>query len=303
MSALKRPSRRGFLAGAASVAASPQAFAQSAATSFLVIGDWGESTNGQHAVASGMGRVGAEIASAFVVSTGDNFYSRGVQSVDDPQWTETFENAFSAPSLQTPWYAVLGNHDYRGSVAAEIDYTIQSPRWHMPARYWRQDIAVGADTAAFFMLDTFPLTHIGSTRARVPILGDRSEARAQLRWLETELATSNARWKIVVGHHPILSSGAHGGDEVLLELVRPLLQRYTVNAYFNGHDHNLELIRDGTVSYIFSGAGSEFRPLRAPLPQTRFAHGGLGFVSCRLSDAFSVCFHDADGRDLYAAQI
>jgi len=172
-----------------------------------------------------MGRVGADIGSAFVVSTGDNFYSSGVHSVDDPQWTETFENAFSAPSLQTPWYAVLGNHDYRGSISAEIEYTAQSPRWEMPARYWRQDIAAGADTASFFMLDTFPMTHLDSTRARVPILGDGGEAHTQLRWLEAELAASRARWKLVVGHHPILSSGAHGGEMTLQEHLRPLLQR------------------------------------------------------------------------------
>lgn len=303
MHAFTRPSRRGFLAGTAGLAAIPQAFAQTPSVSFLVIGDWGESSNGQHAVAGAMGRVGAEIGSAFVISTGDNFYSRGVASVDDPQWTETFESAFSAPSLQTPWYAVLGNHDYRGSISAEIDYTIESPRWHMPSRYWRQDIAIGADTASFFMLDTFPLTHLGSARARVPILGDSSEAHAQLRWLEADLAASRARWKIVVGHHPILSSGAHGGDDMLAQHVQPLLQRYAVNAYFNGHDHDLELLRDGDVNYICSGAGSEFRGMRAPLPQTRFSHSGLGFVSCQLGEAPSVRFHDGEGRVLHTAHL
>lgn len=298
-----RPSRRAFLVGAASLAAAPAAFAQAASLSFLVVGDWGENSHGQRAVADAMGRVGADIGSAFVVSTGDNFYSSGVHSVDDPQWTETFENAFSAPSLQTPWYAVLGNHDYRGSISAEIEYTAQSPRWEMPARYWRQDIAAGADTASFFMLDTFPMTHLDSTRARVPILGDGGEAHTQLRWLEAELAASRARWKLVVGHHPILSSGAHGGEMTLQEHLRPLLQRYGVTAYFNGHEHNLELMQDAGVHYICSGAGSEFRGLRAPLPETRFAHSGLGFVSCRFDDRLSVRFHDDTGRELYAARL
>ncbi len=300
---LNRPSRRAFLAGAASCAAAPSAFAQAASISFLVVGDWGESSHGQRTVADAMGRVGADIGSAFVISTGDNFYSSGVDSVDDPQWTETFESAFSAPSLQTPWYAVLGNHDYRGSISAEINYTVQSPRWEMPARYWRQDIAVGSDTASFFMLDTFPITHLGAARARVPILGDSHEAQAQLRWLEAELSASRARWKLVVGHHPILSSGAHGGERTLQEHLQPLLQRFEVNAYFNGHEHDLELLQDRGVHYICSGAGSETRGLRAPLPETRFAHGGLGFVSCRIDDGLSVRFHDDAGRELYAERL
>lgn len=296
-------SRRAFLAGATALAATPRAFAQPVSLSFLVVGDWGESTAGQHTVADAMGRIGAEIDSAFVISTGDNFYSRGVSSVHDRQWTETFESAFTAQSLQTPWYAVLGNHDYRGSVDAEINYSAQSRRWRMPARYWRQDVAVGSDRASFFMLDTFPLTRMETARARIPVMGDSSESQTQLRWLESELAASNARWKIVVGHHPVLSSGAHGGEPVLQERVQPLLQRYAVNAYFNGHDHNLEHLQDGEVNYICSGAGSQSRSLREPLPQTRFAHSGLGFVSCRLDADLSVRFHDAEGRVLYAAQI
>ncbi|MEZ6024153.1 MAG: metallophosphoesterase [Hyphomonadaceae bacterium] len=207
--------------------------------------------------------------------------------------------------LQTPWYAVLGNHDYRGSVDAELDYTIASPRWQMPSRYWRSDMDLGAETASFFFLDTFPLTHLPMLRARVPMLGDRDEAQEQLRWLERALAASNARWKIAVGHHPILSSGSHGGSETLYDHVRPLLERYGVRAYFNGHDHNLEYLSDGGVSYICSGAGSEAREVRAPLEQTRFAYGrGPGFVSCRLnSETLVVRFHDATGAVLYRTEI
>jgi len=300
-------SRRGLLAGAALAAFAPRALAhdEDAALNFLVIGDWGEHSSGQIAVSQAMAHVADEIGSDFVISTGDNFYSRGVESVTDPQWTQTFEAAFAAPSLQTPWYAVLGNHDYRGSVDAELDYTIASPRWQMPSRYWRSDMNLGAETASFFFLDTFPLTHLPSLRARVPMLGDRDEAQEQLRWLERALAASNARWKIAVGHHLILSSGSHGGSETLYDHVRPLLERYGVRAYFNGHDHNLEYLSDGGVSYICSGAGSEAREVRAPLAQTRFAYGrGPGFVSCRLnSETLIVRFHDATGAVLYRTEI
>lgn len=299
------PTRRAILAATALATVAPSAFADTPSISFLVVGDWGERSDGQAAVADAMGRVAADIGSAFVISTGDNFYSRGVASVDDPQWIATFEDAFTAPSLQTPWYAVLGNHDYHGSVTAEMDYTVRSTRWRMPARYWQQDISVGDDGAALFMLDTLPLTHMPSLRARVPVIGDHNEALAQLAWLERALASSRARWKFVIGHHPILSSGAHGGSPALVEHLRPLLRRYNVAVYFSGHDHDLEYLRDGPLSYVCCGAGSEFRPMRARVLPSLFAYdSGVGFASCRVRGShMDLAFHDGAGAQLYSSTL
>lgn len=297
--------RRALVGAGLMLAATPAAFADGAPLSFLVVGDWGEHSEGQSAVAAAMARVATEINSSFVISTGDNFYSSGVESIDDPQWTTTFEQVFAGASLQTPWYAVLGNHDYRGSVAAEMNYTIRSPRWRMPARYWQQDFAAADGGASFFFLDTFPLTHLPLLRAHVPALGDSAEAHAQLAWLERALAASPARWKFVVGHHPVVSSGAHGGAPALFEHLRPLLLRYGVAAYFNGHDHDLEYLRDGRLSYICSGAGSEVRRLHAARPQSVFGYdGGVGFASCSVSGAaMRLRFHDSSGAELFTSTL
>src|SRR5690606_4499303 len=91
------------------------------AFNFLVVGDWGR--NGffnQSEVAQAMGRTGEAIGSRFVISTGDNFYTSGVTSVTDPKWARSFEEIYTAPNLQRPWYAVLGNHDWQGDVQAQI---------------------------------------------------------------------------------------------------------------------------------------------------------------------------------------
>lgn len=300
---LKLPtSRRGFLAGAAASALAPQAFADTGDLSFLVIGDWGERTPYQRPVAQAMGRVGADIGNAFVVSTGDNFYGAGVESTTDPQWQRTFEDVYTAPALQRPWYVVLGNHDYMGSPGAEVEYTRISPRWRMPSRYWSQTatLADGSE-AAFFFIDTTPITHLLGLRDEVPQadLG----ARDQIMWLERELASCSAPWRIVVGHHPVYSSGAHGGSRGMYEHVRPLLQRYGVQAYFNGHDHDLEHLEAEGVNYICSGSGSEVRPV-ASAPQSRFVLTRPGFVACTLTPAsLEIRFFGHDSASYYQASI
>ena len=70
-----------------------------------------------------MGVVAKKFKAEFVVSTGDNFYPNGVRSTRDYNWIASFENIYTAQSLQTDWFVVLGNHDYRGDPQAEIDYS------------------------------------------------------------------------------------------------------------------------------------------------------------------------------------
>jgi hypothetical protein len=57
-----------------------------------------------------------------MLSLGDNFYSVGVTSVDDARWQQTFERVYSPLNHigQLDWYALAGNHDYHGNVAAQV---------------------------------------------------------------------------------------------------------------------------------------------------------------------------------------
>ncbi len=287
--------------GAALIA--PSAFAQSGDLHFLVIGDWGQGSVEQRRVADAMAGVAERNAPRFVISTGDNFYPRGVGSVTDPQFRTSFEEVYSVPSLQTPWYVILGNHDYEGSPNAQIEYSNRSPRWRMPARYWAEEMNVGGEAATFYFLDTTPIARLGNAAAHVPMLGTSNEAREQLQWLEQRLAADRSAWKIVVGHHPILSSGNHGESPAVVERVKPLLERYGVQVYFNGHEHDLEHLADGGVNYVCSGSGAAARQIDV-VTQSRFAYAGLGFASCSLGvDALSLRFHDATAAVIYEAQI
>jgi hypothetical protein len=56
----------------------------------------------------------------------------------------------------------------------------------------------------------------------------------QAAWLERELNASRADWKIVVGHYPVYSIGAHGPNQQLIDELRPLLERHGVAFYLCG---------------------------------------------------------------------
>ena len=267
---------------------------------FLVVGDWGKPGIGERRVAQAMEWCARNSSCRFVISVGDNFYGKGVTSVDDPQWQTTFEDVFSGEALQVPWYAVLGNHDYIGNPTAQIDYSKQHPRWHMPAHYYlHREILADGEPVDFFFIDTNLLWQPNEAQEIAGV-----DPTAQLAWLETALAQSTARWKLVVGHHPVFSGGERHGDTTgLIVQLKPLLDRYGVQVYFNGHDHNLQHIIIDGIHFITSGAGSEVRQTgqRAGLI---FAADRLGFVEARFrSRGLTIEFIDSDGASLHSTEI
>jgi tartrate-resistant acid phosphatase type 5 len=276
---------------------------------FLVLGDWGRGGDfHQRDVAVQMGKTAERFNSQFIVAVGDNFYDEGVASVSDPQWRTAFEDVYTAPSLHRPWKVILGNHDYQGSTEAQLAYHQISDRWHMPARYWTEKLALpGGGTAEFFFTDTSPFLDRYQDGKKVKVLGQ--DSKAQLAWLEAALAKSTADWKIVYGHHPLftdskLGSGEGGRDiPEMITGFKPLLDRYGVQAYFNGHDHNMQHLEVDKISYVISGAGSKTNPV-APTGRCRFATDHSGFVAARLSkDVLDLQFVDFEGKVLGATTV
>ena len=66
----------------------------------------------------------------------------------------------------------------------------------------------------------------------------------QLEWIEKTLSESTADYIIVGGHYPVLSIGHHGPTDQLITKLKPLLEKYQVNAYICGHDHNMQASLD-----------------------------------------------------------
>jgi tartrate-resistant acid phosphatase type 5 len=273
---------------------------------FLALGDWGyRGAESQREVAQAMTRYADAFHPDFIVSTGDNFYDHGVESTTDSHWRESFERVYTGRSLQVPWYAVLGNHDYPRSPEAQVEYTRQSTRWRMPARYYTTAVRLaGQPTVRLVYLDTNPM--MDAYRSN-PALAEYREASRQdpirqRRWLDSVLTAAPEPWKLVVGHHPIYTAGlAYRDAPELIRDLKPILQKHHVQVYLCGHEHNLQHSRvpgEG-IDYLLSGGGGSWR-YAGTNERTQFSASARGFVAISVrTDSLFVEFIDHEGKRLY----
>lgn len=240
---------------------------------FIAIGDQGTGKVGQYKVALLMNEKARKDSLHFVLTLGDNIYDDGVKSAHDPQWQKKFVYPYDLSHLDVTFYATLGNHDYHKNRAPfQVEFAKINKKWYMPAQYYTFTKKIDdAHTIQFFALHTTPW--VSNRPARVE----------QMIWLENELKKSLATWKIVFGHHPVFSYGSHGHEKNLIAELRPLLEKYGVDLYINGHDHDRQLLEPvGGVHYITSGTGAKSRDA-AYGPLTIFAETNLGFTYYRVS--------------------
>lgn len=64
-----------------------------------------------------------------------------------------------------------------------------------------------------------------------------ADSIAQVQWLDSLLAETDARWKIVTTHYPIYSTKFGRDNTELRTAIQPILQRYEVDIVLTGHDH------------------------------------------------------------------
>jgi 3',5'-cyclic AMP phosphodiesterase CpdA len=97
----------------------------------------------------------------------------------------------------------------------------------------------------------------------------------QMKWLQKELANTDATWKIPYFHHPLYSSGAtHGSSLELRQLLEPVFVRDGVRVVFSGHDHVYERTKPQKGIYYFvEGSGGELRA--GDLRQAEFEDSGF----------------------------
>ncbi|MCF8461604.1 MAG: metallophosphoesterase [Flavobacteriales bacterium] len=264
----------------------------------LIIGDWGRNMNvNLKANAYMMNELACRIPVDAVLTTGDNFYENGVSAVNDVQWNVSFENIFTgACLLPIPWFPSLGNHDARGNTQAQIDYSLQSNRWNLPAAYhdfWMEKDSVSAH---FIVVDTTPF--VGSDND-----DPNSSTGIQLLWLDSVLGSGNPDWTVVYGHHPVYAAdGKHGETEELVEKFVPIFDAHGLDVYFCGHNHSLELIKTETKTlYVTSGGGSTPQSSIQNKPYNLFGVAEAGFVlSSFAKDSIQIDFVSKKGQRLFS---
>jgi tartrate-resistant acid phosphatase type 5 len=275
-----------------------QAEARPGSVDFLVIGDGGTGGGGARRVGRAMTDVYKRYGATAVLSTGDNIYPSGVSDVDDPQWLSKFENIYPAAALPIPFWAVLGNHDYRKNPDAQVEYTGHRladgsiTRWNMPGRGW---------TTVFTSPDESVTVRVLGVDTQQLITSKRR--KEHLAWIDSVLAASKEHWTFVMGHHPVYSHGHYGDNAAMKRHLAPLLERHGVHAYLNGHEHDLQVIQKvNGVRYLVSGAGGGVRK-STPGKRSDFSAGVLGFM--RLScdkDGMLIEVYDASAEKLYSTR-
>lgn len=282
--------------------------------SFLVMGDWGR--NGdyhQSAVAAQMSKAAATIDAKFIVAVGDNFYPSGVQSVQDPQWKYSFEDIYASYPLNREWYVALGNHDYKGNIQAQIDYSSISRRWVMPAPYYSRKIKLDDGSLLLLVvMDTNPFidSYYSGDDERFTSTIQKQDTTAQREWLARTLSDTSAaiRWRIVVGHHPLYSGGKRklNADTKAFETkFAGFFERYHVDAYLCGHEHDLQVIKPkgAYTTQLLSGAACEVRPT-GKREGTLFAASEPGFMTFSVTpDRMLVQLVKSDGTLLYTTSL
>ncbi len=274
---------------------------------FAVIGDWGWwGQADQMKVAVALEKVAADCPYDFIVSTGDNFYDSGVDSVGDVLWNMSYEFVYTGAHLQCPWYVVLGNHDYRGAPSAEIQYSQMSNRWILPSKYYREQFVFGSnETIDLFFMDSNPYQKdLLSAANSYPEL-NAQDTIIQDGWIASGLRNSSSSWKLVFGHHPIYTCGMRKNQIQFMRKFEGLFNETHVDAYFCGHEHDLQVHKpSGTVTYFVSGGGGNKRAIQTPFDFTHFAQSSLGFMVVEiLNGKMTVTTYNENGQVLYVETI
>ncbi|MGB9604458.1 MAG: metallophosphoesterase [Bryobacteraceae bacterium] len=248
----------------------------------MAIGDFGVENDDQRRVALAAAEYHRGRPFDLGLTLGDNFVPDGVLGPADPRWQSGWEGLYGP--LGIPFFATSGNHDwgFADSPAGEILYAERSRSWRMPALYY----SFRAGPAQFFALATHAMSE------------------TQLHWLDRELARSQARWKIVYGHHPIYSYGAHGDTEALNRSLLPLLEG-RAQIYLVGHEHMVQHLKpQGGLHFLVAPAsGQSARPVKKG-PGTLYADSFYGFVVLEIDQRqISVAFVDDQGKERYRTEI
>ena len=193
---------------------------------FLAIGDFGDGSESQRVVAQRMCRWRTNHPFRLVVTTGDNIYPSGEREHFQTNFFEPYACLFDKG---VRFRASLGNHDVEANNGAD---ELNEPAFGLRGRNY----VIRRRGVRFIFVDGNDI---------------------QRRWLSRAVQTQRGdRWKIVVMHHPVYSSGNHGSTEEFHPWMPRLFERRGIDLVLQGHDHVYLLTKPiHRIRYVVTGGG------------------------------------------------
>ncbi|WP_137680337.1 metallophosphoesterase [Aurantiacibacter suaedae] len=268
--------------------------------------------SGMYPVAMAAAEVCAHEGCDFGAILGDNIYPDGATLgadgiSDERRFREMLDQPYGKFGAGTPGftlYAMMGNHDWhisREATDAQLAYLQAHPNFTMPDLFYSAVPAGMEGELEIFVIDTEML--LAGTEVRKDALdadgnelqdggldewpdyvrASNAEEANMVGWLTEALAASQAKWKIVMGHHALWSSGGSKYEKArsLRRLLLDPICRYA-DAYIAGDDHLIEAYSDDCslvagapsepVPMFVSGAGSKYRQQHVPFAEQQIAN-------------------------------
>lgn len=216
-----------------------------------IVGDSGTGDARQRAVTNAAMRASSDRPIDLFLHLGDMAYTAGTEA----QFDANFYAMYAEQMRNIPCWPTIGNHEGTTSDSA----TQTGPYYegyYLPADGSAGGLASG--TEAYYAFDWGNVHFAVLDSYESP----RATTGAMLRWLDDDLAASDADWLVVYFHHPPYTRGSHNSDtesdlRQMRENVTPILEANAVDLVLAGHSHIFErsyLIRGATDTPTSAGA-------------------------------------------------
>lgn len=176
-------------------------------------------------------------------------------SESNREWGEWFHAGSyihaTVPSIMTP-----GNHEYKNDTLSAL----WRPQFNLPKNGPSEKVS---ETCFALDYQNMKLVSIDA----LSLQSDENSRKAQVKWLDSVLASNTKKWITLTMHYPIYSTAEGRDNTILREAIKPLIDKYKVDLVLQGHDHTyargydqnqgqgLTVVQDAGTVYAVSVSG------------------------------------------------
>lgn len=217
-------------------------------------------------------------------------------------WQEWFY-ALGQAGTRLNQFVIPGNHEYQ--VTEQQKSAVLKPEFSALFAVDRTSTTQFSDTVFSIIYQGVQFISLDTTA----LLYDELQASEQAQWLDKQLATGNAAWRVVVMHHPVYTFAANRKqirDVRIADRLETIFERHKVNLVLQGHDHLYSRVRKNNVTYLVSIAGPKMNKISTEASKkAAFSLAGtqLFQVIHFTQDTIQVAVFDLDGRKQDSFQI